>query len=269
MDTETLRTFAFEYLKRHSKPSNRDPMQWNYVYESVMNMAKERFPDDNLTDEDGSRLKHVIWDLIIERVLIPGTAHPRTMGDGWPHLSLTEHGRRVVEQQKPVPYDPDGYLANLKTSIPTINDAVLEYVAEAVGTFRTGNNLASAVMLGAASEMVFLELCNAIPPVMLDATKRAKLTGKLKGKMKEKVDTVVGWCKNHRAQLPGTWSNEEQVEDIERIADLIRRRRNDPQDPPLRPTREQIYSYLMVFPEYCKHLYTLKEWAITNAGTVT
>jgi hypothetical protein len=77
---------------------------------------------------------------------------------------------------------------------------------------------------------------------------------------------------NFRKSLPGTWSSDEQIEDIERVADLIRRRRNDaghPQAPPLRPTRERMFTYLMAFPEYCKHLYVLLDWAKANPGVIT
>jgi hypothetical protein len=277
MDSETLRTFVFDYIRSHMKHNRQQPMQWLYVYQSVSNMAKQRFPNeqypyDKLTDEDAARLKHVIWDLIIERILIPGTADPQPGDNGWPFLSLTDHGRKVIEAQTPVPYDPDGYIAALKSSVPTVSVTVVVYLAEAVATFRTGNFLASAVMLGAASEMVFNELTQALPPVMADATKRDKCAEKMqRGKMKDRIDAVVGWCRNHASSLPGTWSGDEQVGDIEKIADLIRRRRNEaghPQDPPLRPTREQMYSYLVFFPEYCRHLYVLKDWALANVAAI-
>jgi hypothetical protein len=223
-------------------------------------------------DDDGARLKHVIWDMIMERILVPSTPNPGTVNDGWPFFSITDYGKQVIEEQRPVPYDPDGYLKPLKTEVKTLDSAVLEYLAESLATFRTGNNLGSAVMLGAASEMVIIELCAAIPPVMADQSTRDRLAEKLtKGKIKDRINTIVGWCRNQRRHLPDTWSGEEQVEDIERIADLVRRRRNEaghPQNPPLRPTREQMYSYLMMFPEYCKHLYVLRDWSIAHPGAI-
>jgi hypothetical protein len=121
--------------------------------------------------------------------------------------------------------------------------------------------------------MVFIDLSVAIPPTLSDSAKQAKLADKMqKGKMKDRIAVLVGWCRSHKALLPGAWSGDEQVEDIERIADLIRRRRNEaghPRHPPMRPTREQMYSHLMVFPDYCKHLYILKEWAASNPAIIT
>lgn len=275
MDTENLRVLVFEYLRECTKNNRRDTLQWNNVFNAVSQRAKERFPQCRIAfcDQDGARLKHVIWDLIIERILVPSTSNPRSINDGWPFLSLTDHGRRVLEAQSPVPYDPDGYLASLKTTVPTVSDTVVEYLAEAVSTFRTGNHLASAVMLGAASEMVFIEVSHALPLVVADARKQQKLAAKMQnGKIKDRIATAVGWCRNNAAVLPDTWAGSEQIEDIERIADLIRRRRNEaghPEAPPRRPSRDQMYSYLLVFPEYCKHLYVLKDWAIANAGCVS
>lgn len=274
MDSETLRTFLLEYLKDFSRPDQQNQLGWDLCYRNVSRLVRDRRPSDIgsgelLRDEDAALLKHIVWDLVIERVLVPGTNHPRTTNDGWPFLSITSHGKKVIAEQRPTPYDPDGYLAALKKFCPSVSLTVVEYLAEAIGTFRTGNSLASAVMLGAASEMVFDELSIAIPQTLSDQAKRDKLASKMqRGKMKDRIAATVGWCCNNRAILPGTWSGDEQVEDIERIADLIRRRRNEaghPQDPPKRPTRDQMYSYLMVFPEYCTHLYVLKDWADKNA----
>ncbi|MEQ8790213.1 MAG: hypothetical protein RIC55_28210 [Pirellulaceae bacterium] len=277
MDSETLRVLMMEFLARQIRNRVSDQLQWSSCFKSVSRMARERFPEyispnDMLRDEDGARLKHVIWDMIIERILIPGTANPSAITDGWPRFSITDYGVTVIEEQKPVPYDADGYLSAIRRATPTVNDAVIEYLAEAVGTFRTGSYLASAVMLGAASEMVFNELSMAIPHTLSCASKRDKLAAKMqRGKMRDRIGTVIGWCRNNVQLLPGTWSGDEQVEDIERIADLIRRRRNEaghPENPPRRPSREQMYSYLMVFPEYCSHLYALMEWAKANPGCI-
>lgn len=181
-------------------------MQWSYCLSFVSSQAREQnaqypSPGDKLNDRDGARLKHVLWDMIMERILVPGSEQANVMDQGWPERD--PRSRAVLEAQKPVPYDPDGYLKALKADLNSVNDAVLEYLAEALGTFRTGNNLAAAVMLCAASEMVFNELCSAIPPVMADQPARDKLVEKLtKGKMKDRINTIVGWCRNQQNPSP-------------------------------------------------------------------
>jgi len=278
MQTEQLRALLLEYLKT-TLNQRHQTLQFTYCLSGVEHIAKERCPDEfqhgaGFSDEDGARLKHVIWDLILERVLVPSTDHPRSMNDGWPFLSVTDHGKKVVAEQKPVPYDPNGYLARLQQSTDGLHGTVEAYLAEALTTFRTGNTLASAVMLGAASEMVFTELCAAIAVGFNDPNERSqfeKKTGQRKN-MVERVKAVSDWLSQKKAQLPDDWKNPERHLLVQKIADLIRNRRNDtghPQDPPAKPSHEEMYALLMIFPDYCEKLYALKTWLNSNPGTIT
>jgi len=225
----------------------------------------------HLRADDRSRFKQVIWDLILERVLIPGS---NNSDQGWPFLSVTDHGRKVLASTGPVPYDPDGYLAGVDRSVCGLHPSTKKYLEESVSTFRTGNYLASAVMLGAASERLFLELCEAMAAAIADPNGRAKFeekTGPFK-KMVQRLDQVTSWLKQKKSQLPNDWQKQEQVGVIDKVADLIRNRRNDaghPQDPPAVPTHEEMYALLAVFPHYCEKVYTLKTWLLANPTSIT
>ena len=217
-----------------------------------------------------NRLKHVVWDLIIDRILIPGTPNSDR---GWPFLSLTDHGLKVVSDRHPVPYDPDGYLARLEKATGGLSPTILRYLQEAVSTFRSSNYLASAVMLGAASEMLFIELCAAISGAIQDNQARSefdKKTGE-KRNMVERVRSVTEWLSHKKDQLPNEWRSQERTLLINKIADLIRDRRNEaghPQDPPAIRSHEEMYALLMVFPDYCIKLYSLKHCLEAHAGTI-
>tara|TARA_R110001592_G_scaffold242839_2_gene503484 strand:- start:65 stop:361 length:297 start_codon:yes stop_codon:yes gene_type:complete len=98
METEKLRGLLLEYLKAFAKPRPgvQTQLQFGTCLNGVKALVAKNCPDDldpsgDLREEDGSRLKHVVWDLVIERVLIPGTENPRGSNDGWPFLSLTDH----------------------------------------------------------------------------------------------------------------------------------------------------------------------------------
>lgn len=176
MRSEQLRALLLEYLK--SVASRRDKLQYTHCLSGVEGLAQQHCPNElggsgQLRDEDGARLKHVIWDLILERILIPGTDSPRATNDGWPFLSLTDHGRKVASEQKPLPYDPDGYLARLRSVSGGLHPTVERYLGEAISTHRTGNNLASAVMLGAGSERLFIDLCVAVAESLSNASHRS------------------------------------------------------------------------------------------------
>lgn len=224
-----------------------------------------------LGDVDERNLKHLVWDLILNRVLVPGhdSAGSNT---GWPFLSLTDHGLNVLAESRPVPYDPDKYLDRIRRDSPNIHSTAIRYLQESLATFRAGTYLASAVMLGAASEWVFCQLCTSMAAAMADAAKRKSFEDKVNSrKMRDRINAVTGWCRNHKAQLTGKWAGDEEVEVIDQLAHFIRKRRNEtghPQDRPAEPTHEQMYAWLVVFPEYCRSLYQLKSDLDGRAGSL-
>ncbi|MHB1038500.1 MAG: hypothetical protein ACYC0Y_28085 [Pirellulales bacterium] len=269
LSTEELRTLLLQHLKTRIQ-SDRRHCEWQFstLLRGVDNLRSqvlgkeaeyqrgERF----LTDEDGEHLKHAVWDLILARILIPGNASP-TSDAGWPFISVTAHGRKVLAENKPVPYDPDGYLEELHRRAPGVHPTLVSYLQESLATFRAGAYLASVVMLGAASERLLAGLCQSISGAIGDEAKRRKFDQKANRKLKERIDTLAGWCRNHRSQLVDAWKHDEQIEVFEHLAHFIRKRRNDaghPADPPAAPTHEQMYAWLVVFPDYCQAVWALK-----------
>jgi hypothetical protein len=119
-------------------------------------------------------------------------------------------------------------------------------------------------MLGAALEKLFGELCQAIQV--------ADPKAKLKPKLSERIRQVVTWCRTHKAKLRvGDWTGDERVEIIDQVGHFIRKRRNDaghPKDPPAAPTHEQMYDWLVVFPEYCTALNALTQFLAGQPGLI-
>jgi hypothetical protein len=265
MQAEVLRTLLLEYLKAMK---DHNGLEFNSCVSGVEQLAQQRCPEQlaqakgavyALRGEDRNRLKHVVWDLILERVLIPGRkAPPNTRletNDGWPFLSLTDHGQKVVTEAKPVPYDPDGYLTRLEGTTGGLHPTVKTYLAESLSAFRTGNRLSAAVMLGAASEMVFLELCSAIAQAIATPSDRKRFEDRTapRKKMVDRVSSVSFWLNQKKSHLPSDWKRQEQIGLVDKVADLIRNRRNDaghPQDPPAVPSHEEMYALLVVFPHF-------------------
>ena len=89
--------------------------------------------------------------------------------------------------------------------------------------------------------------------------------------MVERVRSVTEWLSHKKDQLPNEWRSQERTLLINKIADLIRDRRNEaghPQDPPAIRSHEEMYALLMVFPDYCIKLYSLKHCLEAHAGTI-
>jgi hypothetical protein len=267
MQTEELRALLLHFLGTWDFKQNPS-LQWNDCLRGVSHLVRERSSmrdesERQLPRDDMVRLKEVVWDLIIARVLSPGWSH--SSESTWPMLSLTDHGQKVVSEKHPVPYDPDGYLARLQQATGGLGGSLLRYLEEALSTFRMSNYLAAAVMLGAASEMLFLEVRGAISKAIRDeqlAMKFDERTGPKKT-MSDRVKAVMEWISQNRPQLLASWQERERVGLADKVADLIRDRRNEaghPQDPPRVRSREEIYALICLFPDYCIKFYELKNW---------
>lgn len=53
-------------------------------------------PGPLLSSDDSTKLQEVVWDLIVARVLTPGTD---ALNPQWPLLRMTERGRRMANEE--------------------------------------------------------------------------------------------------------------------------------------------------------------------------
>ena len=128
------------------------------------------------------KITAVIWELIIEGVYTPGTG---VQTPSLPYLRTTEHGRKCFETGELTAHDPDDYLGRLKTACPSVDEITLLYTGEPPDTFRAGNHLASAVMIGVAAEKMLLRLVGAVKAALSTAQRKAKFEKDMKGKNEE------------------------------------------------------------------------------------
>jgi len=104
-------------------------------------------------------LREVVWELIAQGVLVVGFNDSNT---DWPFLSLTFYGRSQLASEKLSPYDPDGFMAAVQTSYPSIPAEGLLYLQEAVSSFNRRLFLAAVVMLGVSAEALMHELARSV-----------------------------------------------------------------------------------------------------------
>ena len=121
MEYELIRQLVLEYLRhlleRRQQGQDQVSRVLSYVgrtaYERQLWVPAERpkIPEqagDILAAEDIDRIKSVMWQLIIQGVLVPGVQG--YADSSWPHFSITEYGKTYLESDGSAPYDPDGYL---------------------------------------------------------------------------------------------------------------------------------------------------------------
>jgi hypothetical protein len=145
-----IRSAVLEHLRRW-----RQGDLANGTYEAVTAILEKR-SQQTLDQADIILLEEVFHDLYLERIIVPSACAGQVQHEigkmSWPKYRVTEFGVSVLGSKEYVPYDPDGYLAQLKKDIPEVDPIVIVYLEEALRCLRTGSQLAAAVMLGCAAE---------------------------------------------------------------------------------------------------------------------
>src|SRR3989338_5281864 len=113
--------------------------------------------DHKMPRSDRQKIIHIAWELILAKILVPGTDE---FNYNLPFIHLTEFGKEQINQTLPTPYDPDNFLKSVKQLIPNIDGITYFYLSEALRCYHSNCYTASAVMIGAASENMILNLCN-------------------------------------------------------------------------------------------------------------
>lgn len=204
-------------------------------------------------------VRQLLWSFLVQGIVVFGL-------DGnnpnWPFYRLTPHGKKVVDGQKPQPYDPDGFLAEFKRAVPSADPVVFEYLDEALRTFNHGCPRAAAVMLGAASEKLVLVLHEAFGTAIADPTKKAKF----------EKDSAKSWAISNKyavlrdrldLMVDGKKLKGEHADTVSGSLgggfDLIRRTRNTAGHPeaPGDVDLDTLFLHLRIFTEYARRMAAL------------
>lgn len=214
-----------------------------------------------LQKADENRVREVLWDLIIERVLTVGDHH----NDSWPWLSVTAYGKKALDSTDPIPNDSTGYLARIKKEVPQLDTVIETYLIESIRTYNINQLLSSTITIGCASEKCLLVLIETFTKSFRDANKRLNFEKKIEGKfIKTQYDEFNKAMHPTRPQLP--YSLREPYENrLNGVFDLIRNNRNGAGHPTGKQVdKDTLFSSLQVFIPYCKYVYDLKDFLDKN-----
>jgi len=271
MEYELIRQLVLEYLCHLLERAQQEPNQVSHVLSYVGRTAYERqlwvpaerprTPEqagDMLPAEDIDRVKSVMWQLIIQGVLVPGVQG--YADNSWPHFSITEYGKTYLESEGSAPYDPDGYLSCIANDSPNVDDVVLLYLTEGLQCFIRSNYIASVVMVGVAAEKVILNLVDAFTAAMSDASKATTFRRKTQNAMiKTQFDELTKRLYPLKQQLPGELSRDLETY-LDGIFNLVRNYRNEAGHPTGRDIPHEIaYSNLQLFRYFSKRVHGLIE----------
>ncbi|MHC9540334.1 MAG: hypothetical protein AB9903_12520 [Vulcanimicrobiota bacterium] len=223
---------------------------------------KKKFPNEQISVH---QIMSRVWSMISQGLIY--IDYSGSQPEYWA-LYLTEEGFEAVEGDI-TPNNPSEYIKQLKTQVPIASEIVLNYANEASITFTSRCYLASAVMLGVASEAAFLELADSFGKWLLPGTNRDNFIKIMEGK-----SMFVHKFKDFRKKLePMTSRIPEELTDnidstLNSVIEFLRVNRNDAGHPTGKNiTREIVYMHLVSFVYHLKRLYALKSYFDSQKST--
>ncbi|MHB8277402.1 MAG: hypothetical protein ACYDIA_07090 [Candidatus Humimicrobiaceae bacterium] len=181
-------------------------------------------------------------------------------------LFVTENGKKVLHDESIfIFYDPEGFIENLKSSIPSINTIVLDYYAEAVKAYFKRLILSSTVTLGVASEAVILELIESYINSSYGSLIKNKINKEWQ--ISKKYDLFIANVNNNKASLKNDFKNalEIYLDTIDTFFKIIKRNRNQAGHPSGASfSLEELYSHLIIFKKYLEYIYEIRDFFISK-----
>jgi len=272
MEYKLIRQLVLEYLRHLLKKGQQGQDQVSRVLSHVGRTAYERqlwkpaeplktleHAGDMLTAEDIDKVKVIMWQLIILGVLVPGGQG--YADNSWPHFSITEYGKTYLETEGSAPYDPDGYLSDVKNDSPNVDDIVLLYLTEGLQCFMKSNYIASVVMVGVAAEKVVLNLIDVLASTMSNGSKVTTFRRKPQNAMiKKQFEELTKQLYPLKNQLPTELSRDLETY-MDGIFNIVRSYRNEAGHPTgIDISRDIAYSNLQLFRYFSKRVHGLIEY---------
>ena len=268
MDYETTRHIVLEILQENCHVPNFN-LQFADMIHKVQEhtIFKKSIHESNMLGSTGmpklsdSNVEHILdfMNLLLREGVIRWGLNRMNLDP--PFMSMTAYGRKVLANKEPTPYDPDGYLNDVKSKI-TLDDISELYLTECMQTFQRGNYLSSAVMLGVSAESIFNNVYDCFmqsleSPKVLFEFKKLRETSHTKRRIDLVAETIKVKAKN---EFP-----KEIVDDFDSktypILNLIRRLRNDAGHPSgIKIERMEMFNNLMLFKVYCDELHRIMKF---------
>lgn len=264
MDFQATRQLVLEFVRHIYNVEDG-----NIQLQAVLNQLKRYVQENNNNWEqifnkiNGEDVLDIINSLMQEGILRWGLD---SNNPGPPFIGLTSYGKKVLESNEPIPYDPDGYLDMLHKKIPKLDPVTEMYLVESLQTFLRNNFMASAVMLGVSSESIF----NILYDELTNSIQSEKIKKKLENlrdsaKTKQRINLVRDILLiTYKETIP-----KELTDDFESKTDplfnLMREIRNDVGHPTgIKVSRMTMFVNLQLFIPYCETSYKWIEFLKTT-----
>jgi len=211
------------------------------------------------------RIAQTLWKLVGRGLVYIDFSQSAPENWEW---GLTDEGVASAKDEQFNPDDPEMYLARLQSDVPGVSDLVLRYTSEAVRSYTHACYLASAVMLGVASEAAFLEMAQACVKCLgAEGKKLQEVLDNPRQPYVAKFDEFRKRIEPKKADLPPEPADGMNLT-FNSVLDLLRISRNDAGHPTGKDvSREDQYISLQMFARYLQRLYDLRSFFQKGSGS--
>jgi len=118
--------------------------------------ASNQIPYRYMTKNEEKYFLEAFHELLNQGIIMWGMA-------GEPDLyhkrfSVTSYGKKALTEGQVISHDIDNYLENFRNKVPKLHELAFVYLKESVQCFINRNFIASSILLGVSSEVVFYDL---------------------------------------------------------------------------------------------------------------
>ncbi|MFA6427833.1 MAG: hypothetical protein WCW16_05375 [Candidatus Magasanikbacteria bacterium] len=257
MTREEIKNSILQFFKARvnwiaSTPDRNQHTQMGDIYQ-LFNQSQEQSWKRYSTY---SIARETIQELINAGFLYPG--NESDFNSGYPWLTITEYGKEAFLKDDWLPYDPEGYIRELKDKIPTIDEITLAYVSESITAYNRHHLLSATITLGVASENLMLLLIDAYANWIRDESRKSSFQKKIADRFistqyREFKKDFVNDVKILPKEFQADWETY-----LDGVFNFIRLNRNDAGHPTGRKFDiKVVYANLQVFSEYANFIFKL------------
>jgi hypothetical protein len=242
-----MKLLLLEHLRANSST------QW----EEIVQNGIERRIKRKLLPFESQELLELVHELTVSNIIMPAADRSNA---GWPWFAVTGHGKALLAASGPPAYDYDGYLADLKSQVPTLDEVVAHYLGESLRAYQFNLFFASMAMLGAASERAMRLLISAYVNSIADDTNQEKLRRRLDGRdISQAYKRFRESFDSSRHQISDATLTREFDAHVDGMFNLVRLARNSIIHPEALPdiTGALAYANLQQFAYYSKVVFRL------------
>ncbi len=259
VSSTTLQTVLLKLL---AKPDTDARLGGGSHY-SAESLRSQFPPSEQPTSRE---IMSVVWSLVCQGLAY--IDYSQSAPENW-KLFLTDAGLAAAHDEAMNPDNSGDYLERLAAGVPEANPIFLQYAREAVVSYNSRCYLASAVMLGVASEAAFLEMARSFGN-WLPKGQGQKFLEVIENPRSNYITKFVEFRKKVeplKSNIPDELSDSMSLW-LDSVLDLLRIYRNEAGHPTGKQlAREDAFINLQMFARYLQKLYALK--AVFDSGQLT